>query len=148
MIAGDFQEQVEVREPEEVLETSTRTIRDEVTGQERKKPVLYRFKVIRYHDACVHRSGPPQTKRGSWMAGRPLAESEFDVNPAALLYVQIQPRDHDRTYHHERYTHMKGKTQHIDPHPRLQPMTIATFRQLPRRQSITKVSASNFEETA
>lgn len=79
------------------------------------------------------------------MSGKPLAESEYDMNPSAIIYVQIQPREHDRTYKHNRYTYMKEKTQHIDPQTRLQPMTIATFRQLPKLQRITKVFASTFE---
>ncbi len=78
------------------------------------------------------------------MSGKPLAESEYDINPNAILYVEIQPRDHDRTYKHARYTRMRGKTQHIDPKPRLQPMTIATFRELPKIQRITKVYASKY----
>ena len=151
MLAGDFREQVEVRKPEELLETSTRTVRDKTTGEEREKRVLYRFKVIRYYDACVRRDGQPQTKRGSWMANRPLAESEYEVNPAAIIYVLIQPRKHQRTYRHRRYTHMQGKTQQIDPNLRAQPMTMATFRQLHQFQQvqrITRVSASSYEELA
>lgn len=151
MLAGDFREQVEVRKPEELLETSTRTVRDKITGEEREKHVLYRFKVIRYFDACVRRDGQPQTKRGSWMANRPLAESEYEVNPAAIIYVMIQPRKYQRTYRHHRYIHMKGKTQQIDPDVRAQPMTMATFRQLyqfQQVQRITRVSASDYEELA
>ncbi len=151
MLAGDFREQVEVREPEELLETSTRTVQDKTTGEEREKRVLYRFKVIRYYDACVRRDGQPQTKRGSWMANRPLAESEYEVNPAAIIYVLIQPSKYQRTYRHHRYTHMRGKTQQIDPNVRAQPMTMATFRQLHQFQQIqriTRVSASTYEEMA
>src|SRR5258708_3932110 len=151
MLAGDFREQVEVRKPEELLETSTRTVRDKTTGEEREKRVLYRFKVIRYYDACVRRDGQPQTKRGSWMANRPLAESEYEVNPAAIIYVLIQPSKYQRTYRHHRYPHMRGKTQQIDPNVRAQPMTMATFRQLhhiQQIQRITTVSASTYEEIA
>lgn len=147
MIAGDFQEQVEIREPEEVLETSTKEVVDEMTGEIKQKPILRRFTVIRYYDACRSRSGKPETKRGSWMDDKPFAESEYEVNPNAIIYVQIQPRDHERTYRHDRYVQMRGKTQHIDPKPRLQPMTIATFRQLPKLQEITKVFASEYAWT-
>jgi hypothetical protein len=146
MVAGDFQEQVEFRLPEEVLETSKRMVRDETRGEMKEKTILHRFRVIHYYDACVQRSTNPQSPRGSWMSGRPLAESEYDVNPHAIIYVQIEPRDYERTYRHERFVHMRGKSQHIDPKVRLQPMTIATFRQLPHRQRITKVYASSFEE--
>jgi hypothetical protein len=58
---------------------------------------------------------------------------------------EIQPRDHDRTDKHFPYTRMRGKTQHIDPKPSLQPMTIAAFMQLPRVQRVTRVLASKFE---
>ncbi len=146
MLAGDFQEQVELRQSEEVLETSKRMVRDAQTGETKEKAILHRFRVIRYYDACVRRGNGPQTRRGSWMSGRPLAESAYDVNPQAIIYVQIEPRDYERTYRHERYVHMQGKTQSIDPKARLQPMTIATFRQLPKRQRMTKVYASSFEE--
>jgi hypothetical protein len=145
MIAGDFQEQVELREPEYILETGTETVRDENTGQIAEKHILHRFRVIRYLDACCYTGQAPQTRRGSWMTGKPLAESEYDVNPHAIIYVQLQPRKHHRTYHHDRFTHMKGKTQHIEPGVRLQPMTIATFRQLKHIQRITRVYASAFE---
>jgi len=144
MAAADFQEQVEFQEPEEILETSTYSQQDEQTGLVQEKTLLHRFRIIRYYDACLYHGSSPRTKRGSWMTGRPLAESEYEVNPHAIIYVQIQPRDHDRTYRDERYTYMKGKTQHIDPKPRLQPMTIATFRQLPKIQRITRVYASKY----
>ena len=146
MLAGDFQERVELRQPEEVLETSKQLVRDEQTGETKEKTILHRFRVIRYYDACVRRENSPQTRRGSWMSDRPLAESEYDVNPHAIIFVQIEPRDYERTYRHERYVHMRGKSQYIDPKARLQPMTIATFRQLPRQQRMTKVYASSFEE--
>jgi hypothetical protein len=145
MLAGDFQEQVEMREPEYILETSTEIVQDEGTKQATEKRVLHRFRVIRYLDACRYTGHTPQTRRGSWRTGRPLAESEYDVNPHAIIFVQLQPREHDRTYHHDRFTRMKGKTQHIEPGTRLQPMTIATFRQLKHIQRITHVYASAFE---
>jgi len=146
MIAGDFQEYVEIQEPDVVLETSTKVEQDENTGQTKEVSTLRRYHIIHYYDACMRKSSTPQTKRGSWMSEKPLAESEYEINPNAIIYVQIQPKDHDRTYRHERYTQARGKTRHIEPRPRLQPMTIATFRQLPHIQRITKVTASKFEQ--
>ena len=146
MIAGDFQEYVEMQEPDVTLEPSTKTEQDENTGQKKEVSTLRHYRIIRYYDACIHKSNTPQTKRGSWMSKKPLAESEYEINPNAIIYVQIQPKDHDRTYRHERYTQARGKTRHIEPRPRLQPMTIATFRQLPHIQRITKVTASKFEQ--
>jgi len=149
MIAGDYQEQVELREPEEVIETSKKYVYDEQSGATIEKTVLRRFRVIRYYDACVQRhSSAPRSRRGSWMTNRPLAESEYDVNPDALIYVLIRPKDYDRTYLHQRFVNMYGKTQHIDPKRRLQPMTIARLRQLPQIQRITKVYASAYQEIA
>ena len=145
MLAGDFQECLEMQKPEEIFETSMKSEQDATSGQIKEKRVLRRFRVVGYYDACTHREATPRNKRGSWMSNKPLAESAYDVNPHAIIYVQIQPRDHTRTYKHERYVHMQGKTQRIDPKPRLQPMTIARFRQLPQRQRITRVYASSFD---
>lgn len=144
MIAGDFQEQVELRVPEEVLEAGTKIVRDDRTGESKDVLVLRKFRLIRYYDACRHIGKVILGRRGSWMAGRPLADSEYEVNLDAIIYVQIQSRDHDRTYRSSRYVNMRGKTQHIDPHTRLQPMTIATYRQLRQIQRITRVFASKF----
>jgi hypothetical protein len=143
MLAGDFREQVELREPEFILETSTDEMQEDEENQQRK-PLLYRYRVIRYFDACQYTGKSPQTKRGSWMTGKPLAESEYDVNQDAILYVVISPKEHDRNYKHERFVRMRGKTQLISPKPRLQPMTIAKFRQLKQRQPITHVFASRY----
>lgn len=143
MLAGDFREQVELQEPEFVLETSTGEMPED-QGNQQRNPQLYRYRVIRYFDACRYTGKSPQTKRGSWMTGRPLAESEYDVNLDALLYVVIFPKEHDRNYRHERFVRMRGKTQRIEPKPRLQPMTIAKFRQLKQRQPITHVLASRY----
>ena len=79
------------------------------------------------------------------MSGRPMAESEYEINPNAIIYVQIQPKGYNRTYTHERYTYVRGKTQHVEPGPRLQPMTIAPFRQLKHIQKITRVYASKYD---
>jgi hypothetical protein len=95
-----------------------------------RKPQLYRYQVIRYFDACRYTGTSPQSRRGSWITtGKSLAESEYDVNPNAILSVLTSPKEHNRRYKHERFMHMCGKTQHIEPKRRLQPMTIATFRQ-------------------
>ncbi len=145
MIAGDFQEQVEVREPEYMVETAERTVHDISTGKTQQRSVRHHFRVIRYLDACVYKGQAPQTKRGSWMTGRPLAESEYEVNPNAIIYVKIRSREYARTYRHQRYIHVRGKKQLIPPHYRLQPMTIATFRQLKQVQRITRVYASKYE---
>ncbi len=144
MVNGDFQEQIELQEPETIQEIVSRTV-NAGNGQTKNITVLHRYKVIRYLDACTHKEKVVQTKRGSWMTGRPYAESEYEVNPHAIIYVQIYPREHDRTYRHERYTNMRGKTQHIEPKPRIQPMTIATFQQLKKIERIIYVVASKFE---
>lgn len=145
MIHGDFQEEVEVKEPEYVVETTSKRVYDNEAKQVKNVKVRYRYRVIRYFDASRTSVTHPQTKRGSWMANRPIAKDANEVNPEAIIYVRIQPKEHDRTYRHQRYTNVRGKTQHIEPPPRLQPMTIATFRQLPRVQRVTRVLASKFE---
>lgn len=143
MIAGDYQEQVEMSSSEEIVETSTKYLCDEQSGEIKEKKVLRRFRVIRY-DACLQRvSNPPRSRRGSWMTNRPLAESKYDVNPQALIYVLIRPKDYDRTYRHKRFVNMLGKKQHIDPKRRLQPMTIATLRALPHTQRITRYTQAH-----
>lgn len=144
MIAGDFQEEVELKNPEYIVEAMTKKVYDHETKQAKDVETHYRYRVIRYLDACLAKDKKPQTKRGSWMIGKPIAENEYEVNPDAIIYVRIQPREHNRTFRHPRFTHARGKTQHIEPHFRLQPMTIATFRQLPHVQRITHVIASKF----
>jgi hypothetical protein len=145
MIAGDFQENIELQEPEEVLETTTNIVRDDKTGKSKEVHTLHKYRIIRYYDASKYKGKESQTKRGSWMSGRPLAESEYEINLDAVIYVQIQPRNYQRTYRHKRYKHVRGTTEHIKPGPRLQPMTIASFRQLRRIQKITRVFASKFD---
>jgi hypothetical protein len=89
MIAGDFQEQVELQEPEEVVAPGVKRVKDEQTGEVKTISAVRRYRVIRYLDTCVRKgSHLPQTRRGSWMSGRPLAESEYEVNPNAIIYVQ------------------------------------------------------------
>lgn len=145
MIHGDFQEEVEVKDPEYVIATISKRVYDNEAKQVKNVKVHYRYRVIRYFDASIAKVTQPHSRRGSWLAGRRLAQDENELDPGAVIYVTIQPKEHDRTYHDERYVNMRGKTQHIAPSPRRQPMTIATFRQLPRVQRVTRVLASKFE---
>ena len=82
------------------------------------------------------------------MRGRPLATGADELNPNAIVYVQIQPDAYDRRYVHDRYTNAKGTVQHVEPGLRLQPMTVAAFQQMGKWQRLTRVAASRYEEQA
>jgi hypothetical protein len=51
MIHGDFQEEVEVKEPEYVVETVSKRVYDTEKKQVKDVKVRYRYRVIRYFDA-------------------------------------------------------------------------------------------------
>jgi hypothetical protein len=148
MINGDFRKQVTLQQPETIIESGHYTVRE---GPDRPTSTIqtrHTFRVIRSIDASV--SFPPASHgtRGSWMQGRPLAAGADELNPNAIIYVQIQPHAYDRKYAHDRYINAKGTVQHVEPGPRLQPMTVAAFQQLGRWQRLTRVVASRYEEQA
>lgn len=150
MIAGYFQEAEEVSTPETITETVKRRIEDATrTWKARKVSVTHHYQVIRYLDACVSKApAPPQKLRGSWMSERPVTQDEYDINPNAIIFVPIQPREYHRTYRHERYKNVRGQTQHITPGMRRQPMTVASLQQRKSSRVITQVLASKFPSAA
>lgn len=145
MIKGDFQEQVELKKPEYIIESYDDKRYDHKTKKTKSTKIQHRYHIIRYFDASMVKENIPQKKHKSWMEGRPIARDEYEINPEAIIYVRIVSKEHDRTYKHPRYTNLRGKTQHINSVTRLQPMTIAAFKQLPHVQRITRVRASKFE---
>lgn len=146
MIRGDFRTQVALQEPEVMLKSGHYTVREGSDGPTSTIQTSHTFRIIRSFDASALPSSVNQGKRGSWMAGRPLATGVNELNPNAIIYVQIQPEAYDRTYVHDRYTSMKGTVQHVEPGPRLQPMTVAAFQRLGTWQRLTRVAASQYEE--
>lgn len=148
MIRGDFRTQVTLQEPEVITKSGHNTVREGPDGPISTHRTSHRFRVIRSFDASVLPSSVSLGKRGSWMQGRPLATGVNELNPDAIIYVQIQPEAYDRVYVHARYTSAKGTVQHVEPGPRLQPMTVAAFRRLGSWQRLTRVAASRYEEQA
>lgn len=148
MIRGDFRTQVTLQEPEVILKSGYYTVRGGPDGSTSTIQTSHTFRIIRSFDANVLPSSVSQGKRGSWMQGRPLATGVNELNPDAIIYVQIQPEAYDRKYVHDRYTSAKGTVQHVEPGPRLQPMTVAAFQRLGSWQRLTRVTASRYEEQA
>lgn len=148
MINGDFREQVILQQPETIVESGHYTVREGPDGPTSTIQTCHTFRVIRSFDASVLPPPASYGTRGSWMRGRPLAVGADELNPNAIVYVQIQPNAYDRKYAHDRYINAKGSVQHVEPGPRLQLMTVATFLQLGRWQRLTRVAASRYEEQA
>jgi hypothetical protein len=146
MIRGDFRTQVTLQEPEVIMKSGHYTVREGLDGPTSTIQTSHTFRIIRPFDASVLSSSVSQGKRGSWMRGRPLATGVNELNPNAIIYVQIQPEAYNRTYVHDRYTGVKGTVQHVEPGPRLQPMTVAAFQRLGSWQRLTRVTASRYEE--
>ena len=146
MLHGDFRTQVTLQEPEVITKSGRYTVRKGRNGPTYTIQTSHTFRIIRSFDASVLPSSTSQEKRGSWMRGRPLATGINELNPNAIIYVQIQPEAYDRTYVHNRYTCVKGTVQHVEPGPRLQPMTVAAFQRMGSQQQLTRVKASRYEE--
>ena len=148
MINGDFRAQVTLLQQEVIVESGHYTVREGLDGPTSTIQTRRTFRVIRSFDASVSLPPARHGTRGSWMQGRPLATGADELNPNAIVYVQIQPDAYDRRYVHDRYINAKGTVQHVEPGPRLQPMTVAAFQQLGRWQRLTRVAASRYEEQA
>src|SRR5712691_12853876 len=52
MIDGDFQEHIEMQEPEYLSETVNKKEYDTTAGSTKERTVQHRYRVIRYLDAC------------------------------------------------------------------------------------------------
>lgn len=148
MMNGDFRVQVTQQQPEVIVESGHYTVREGADGPTRMIQTRHTFRVIRSFDANASLPHASHETRGSWMRGRPLATGADELNPNAIVYVQIQPDAYDRRYVHDRYINAKGTIQHVEPGLRLQPMTVAAFQRLGTWQRLTRVAASRYEEQA
>jgi len=129
MLQGDFQETDEDGQDETIV------VNEEIEERDPSRPsrsltrrLPHRMRVVRF-DACMKRK-PAQDrgKRGAWMAGRPVVEGEYEADENAVIFVQMQYREHERTFRHERYKAAKDTTRSFPANIRPQQMTVRDYK--------------------
>ncbi len=105
----------------------------------------HRMQVVRF-DACLRTERPlSTTRRGSWLAGRTIAQAvSEDLDPAAIIYVPYK-YEYRKTYRSDRYAKsgLQGQQRQVDVEQRMVPVTVATL--FSERRKRTKVLASRYQ---
>jgi hypothetical protein len=129
MMRGDFQETEEAEEDETVFVT------EEIEERDPSRPsrtltrrLTHRMSVMRFDASMKRKPSDHHGKRGAWMAGRSVVESDYEADENAVIFVKMEYREHERTFRHERYKAAQGTTRSFPANIRPQQMTVREYK--------------------
>jgi hypothetical protein len=121
----DFAETEEKREPKQLTEREIRKKR--VNTGYKETPVLHTYHVITFdisvkeHVIPASPSEPGEPSHPTWL--------EQAIKDETVLYVEKHIEQTQRTFKHERYVNMRGKTIDVRPYDKRIPMSVKRLKQ-------------------
>jgi hypothetical protein len=138
MLRGDFQETEETEEDETIVVTEEIEERDPTRPSRLlTRRLTHRMYVMRFDASMQRMPSASRGKRGAWMAGRPVVESDYEADENAVIFVRMEYREHERTFRNARYKAAKDTTRSFPAKIRPQQMTVREYK---RRREAGEVS--------
>ncbi len=124
-INGDFAETEEKQEPDVITEQEIRKVRWPGSGRYRDVPVTHAYEIVTFDMSVKTRTHQPhrdhEPSSPTWLEQAIAAET--------VLYVSKRVGQSQRTFRHERYVNMRGKTIDVRAYDKRIPMSVKRLKQ-------------------